>query len=87
MIESTARQLLAQMSGGAVSAEAVTVAFLHSIRSRDPHTRAFLHLDADGALEPVVARLLDLERERARLPLRPALESGELRAREDAELL
>src|SRR6185503_5723051 len=45
-----------------------------------------LALHARRALEPIVAGLLDLISERAGLPLRPALEAGELRAREHAEL-
>src|SRR4051812_17748638 len=60
MIDQTAATLLASLSRGDVTAEAVTRAFLDAIRRRDPHVRAFLHVDEDDTLAQ--ARAVDRRR-------------------------
>src|SRR6516164_7924204 len=55
MIDRTAADLLAALSRGELTAEAVTTAFLQAIRQRDPKVRAFLHVDEAGALEQACA--------------------------------
>jgi aspartyl-tRNA(Asn)/glutamyl-tRNA(Gln) amidotransferase subunit A len=61
MIERTASELLHDLRQGDVSAEALTGAFLQSIRQRDPKIKAFLHVE-DRALEQ--ARAIDDKRRR-----------------------
>src|SRR5205085_3939810 len=51
-----------QLTTGAVTAEAVTQAYLAAIRARDDRVRAFLHVDEAGALEQ--ARAIDARRRR-----------------------
>ncbi len=68
MIERTAAELLHLMSSGAASAEAVTAAFLESIRQRDSKVRAFLHVDEAAALDQACA--VDAKRRRGE-PLGP----------------
>src|SRR5437867_13230887 len=68
MIECTARELLARLSRGETTAEAITSAFLDSIRQRDPKVRAFLHINAESALEQ--ARAIDARRKQG-APLGP----------------
>jgi aspartyl-tRNA(Asn)/glutamyl-tRNA(Gln) amidotransferase subunit A len=60
MIDQTAAALLASMSRGDVTAEAVTRAYLDAIRQRDPQVKAFLHVDETDALEQ--ARAVDRRR-------------------------
>jgi aspartyl-tRNA(Asn)/glutamyl-tRNA(Gln) amidotransferase subunit A len=60
MIDQTAASLLASMSRGDVSAEAVARAYLDAIRRRDPQVKAFLHVDENDALEQ--ARSVDRRR-------------------------
>ncbi len=62
MIERTATELLAGLSKGTSTAEAVTSEFLQAIRQRDPRVRAFLHVDEAVALEQ--ARAVDGKRKR-----------------------
>ena len=57
-----AADLLASLSAGAVSAEALTDQFLQAIRERDPQVRAFLHVDEADALSQ--ARAVDAKRKR-----------------------
>src|SRR5271165_6720890 len=60
MIEQSATDLLAALTRGDLTSEAVTTAFLQTIRERDPKVRAFLHVDEAGALEQ--ARAIDARR-------------------------
>src|SRR5437867_2460772 len=60
MIERSATDLLALLSRGEATSEALTGAFLQSIRTRDPQVRAFLHVDAASALAQ--ARAVDARR-------------------------
>lgn len=62
MIERTAADLLAALSAGEVTAEALAAAFLEAVRQRDPKVRAFLHVDEGAALEQ--ARAVDVKRRR-----------------------
>jgi aspartyl-tRNA(Asn)/glutamyl-tRNA(Gln) amidotransferase subunit A len=57
-----ASELLGLLSVGAISAEALTAEFLAAVRARDPQVRAFLHVDAEGALAQ--ARAVDVKRKR-----------------------
>jgi aspartyl-tRNA(Asn)/glutamyl-tRNA(Gln) amidotransferase subunit A len=60
-VERTATELIeAQRSGE--SAEQIAQSFLKAINERDPKVRAFLHVDAAGALEQ--ARAIDAKRKR-----------------------
>jgi aspartyl-tRNA(Asn)/glutamyl-tRNA(Gln) amidotransferase subunit A len=60
MIESSAADLLAALARGDVTAESMTGAYLQIIRERDPHVRAFLHVDEADALAQ--ARAIDQKR-------------------------
>ena len=51
MIERTAVELRQLLSHNEITAEALTGAFLQSIRHRDPKVRAFLHVDEAAALQ------------------------------------
>src|SRR5262245_20529679 len=62
MIERSATELLTALGTGDTTAEALTAAFLQSIRDRDPKVRAFLHVDEAAALEQ--ARAVDAKRKR-----------------------
>src|SRR5436853_6380572 len=61
-----ASELLALLSRGEVSAEDLTSRFLQAVRTRDPHVRAFLHVDEDDALAQ--ARAVDARRRRGEPP-------------------
>ncbi len=50
LIQTSATELLAQMSAGKVSAVEVTRAYLDQIERREPAIKAFLRSDAEGAL-------------------------------------
>ncbi len=65
MLERTATELLALLSRGEITAEALTDQYLQAIRRRDPQIRAFLHLDETGAREQ--ARNVDERRKRGEL--------------------
>src|SRR5436309_3333530 len=52
--------LLAALTRGELTSEAVTAASLRAIRERDPKVKAFLHVDEAGALEQ--ARAIDARR-------------------------
>src|SRR4051812_31358097 len=60
MIERTAAELLGVLGRGEATAEAVTDAFLASIRAREPAVKAFLHVDEAAAREQ--ARAVDAKR-------------------------
>ena len=60
LIECTAAELQTHMEGGDVSAEEIARAYLDAIEKREPKVDAFLHLDADAALEQ--ARTVDRKR-------------------------
>ncbi len=60
--ERTAAELLAALTQGEVTAEALTAEFLEVIRRRDPQVRAFLHLDEPAAL--AMAQAVDAKRRR-----------------------
>ena len=62
VIERTAIDLLELLVRGEVSSETLTSAFVQTIRQRDPHVKAFLHVDENGALEQ--ARSVDARRKR-----------------------
>jgi aspartyl-tRNA(Asn)/glutamyl-tRNA(Gln) amidotransferase subunit A len=62
MIDRSATELLAALSSGAVSAESLTDQFLQAIQQRDPHVRAFLHVDEADVLNQ--ARAVDAKRKR-----------------------
>jgi aspartyl-tRNA(Asn)/glutamyl-tRNA(Gln) amidotransferase subunit A len=62
--ERTAVELLADLSRGAVTAEALTAAYLQAIRQRDARVQAFLHVDEAAALEQ--ARSVDVRRKQGR---------------------
>ncbi len=66
MIERTAGELLALLSRGDVTSEALTGQFLEAIREREPKVRAFLRVDEAGALEQ--ARAADQKRKRGEPP-------------------
>jgi len=50
LVESTATELLAQLDAGSLSAVELTHAYLDQIERRDSSVRAFLRVDAEGAL-------------------------------------
>lgn len=60
ILRSTAAELAAQIAGGERSAEEVTRAHLDQIAAVDGQVHAFLHVDADGAVE--AARRVDAKR-------------------------
>ena len=60
MIERTATELLALQARGEATAEAITEAFLGSIRTRDSKVKAFLHVDEEAARQQ--ARAIDARR-------------------------
>jgi aspartyl-tRNA(Asn)/glutamyl-tRNA(Gln) amidotransferase subunit A len=60
MIECTATELIARLSRGEITSEALTSAYLDAIRQRDPKIKAFLHLDENAALQQ--ARTIDAKR-------------------------
>jgi aspartyl-tRNA(Asn)/glutamyl-tRNA(Gln) amidotransferase subunit A len=60
MIERTATDLLGLLARGEVTSEALTQQFLDAIRRREPHVKAFLLVDEQGALEE--ARGVDARR-------------------------
>jgi aspartyl-tRNA(Asn)/glutamyl-tRNA(Gln) amidotransferase subunit A len=62
MIERTAAELLGPLSRREISAEDLTHRFLEAVREREPHIRAFLNVDEEGALEQ--ARDVDARRRR-----------------------
>jgi aspartyl-tRNA(Asn)/glutamyl-tRNA(Gln) amidotransferase subunit A len=62
LTERTAGELLPLLSRGDLTSEALTGAFLQSIRARDPQVRAFLHVDEQWALDQ--ARAVDDKRRR-----------------------
>jgi aspartyl-tRNA(Asn)/glutamyl-tRNA(Gln) amidotransferase subunit A len=62
MIERSASDLLASLSKGEISAEALTGQFLQAIKQREPQVRAFLHVDEADALQQ--ARGVDAKRQR-----------------------
>ncbi|HBI42303.1 MAG TPA: Asp-tRNA(Asn)/Glu-tRNA(Gln) amidotransferase GatCAB subunit A [Planctomycetales bacterium] len=62
MIERSASDLLASLSKGDISAEALTGQFLQAIKQREPDVRAFLHINEAGALQQ--ARAVDAKRKR-----------------------
>src|SRR5579885_853735 len=68
MTDLSAAELLALLSRGETTAEAVTAAYLDAIRRREPLVRAFLSVDEAGALEQ--ARSLDARRKKGE-PLGP----------------
>ncbi|HKI31855.1 MAG TPA: Asp-tRNA(Asn)/Glu-tRNA(Gln) amidotransferase subunit GatA [Gemmataceae bacterium] len=61
MIDRTAADLLAALTRGDLTSEAVTTAFLQAIRQREPKVQAFLHVDEAGALDQ--ARAIDTRRQ------------------------
>lgn len=61
MIERTAAELLGLLSGGEVSAEALTGQFLQAIRQNDSRIKAYLHVDEASTLEQ--ARAIDQRRQ------------------------
>jgi aspartyl-tRNA(Asn)/glutamyl-tRNA(Gln) amidotransferase subunit A len=62
MIERSASDLLASLSKGEITAEALTRQFLQAIKQREPQVRAFLHVDEEDALRQ--ARAVDAKRKR-----------------------
>jgi aspartyl-tRNA(Asn)/glutamyl-tRNA(Gln) amidotransferase subunit A len=60
LLKKTAAELVASISSGEVSAREVTQAHLDQIRAVDGTVRAFLHVDADGAL--AAADVVDAKR-------------------------
>lgn len=62
MLDHTVTELSDLLTRREISAEALTSEFLQAIRQRDPHVRAFLHVDEDAALEQ--ARGVDGKRQR-----------------------
>ncbi len=68
MIEQTAGRLLPLLARGEITAAALTQEALGAIRQRDRDLRAFLHVDAQGALAQ--ARAVDSKRQRGE-PLGP----------------
>src|SRR5213593_398511 len=62
LIERTAAELLDLLARGETTSEALTGEFLQAVRTRDPHVKAFLHVDESGALEQ--ARAVDAKRRR-----------------------
>jgi aspartyl-tRNA(Asn)/glutamyl-tRNA(Gln) amidotransferase subunit A len=62
MIERSASDLLASLSKGETTAEALTGQFLQTIQQREPQVRAFLHVDEEDALRQ--ARAVDAKRKR-----------------------
>jgi aspartyl-tRNA(Asn)/glutamyl-tRNA(Gln) amidotransferase subunit A len=68
LTERTAAELLALLTRGEITAEALTGEFLQAVRTRDPLVKAFLHVDEAGALDQ--ARAVDAKRRRGE-PLGP----------------
>lgn len=68
MLDRTVTELADLLARREISAEALTGEFLQAIRQRDPHVRAFLHVDEAAALEQ--ARSVDAKRQRGE-PLGP----------------
>ncbi len=62
MIERTAVDLLALLTRGEITSEALTGAFLQAIRQREPQVQAFLLVSEESALEQ--ARAIDSRRKR-----------------------
>jgi aspartyl-tRNA(Asn)/glutamyl-tRNA(Gln) amidotransferase subunit A len=62
LIERTATELISSLTRGELTAEALTAAFLQSIRERDPQVKAFLYVDENAALDQ--ARAVDDKRKR-----------------------
>ncbi len=62
MIERSASDLLASLSKGEITAEALTGQFLQVIKQREPQVRAFLHVDEADALQQASA--VDAKRKR-----------------------
>src|SRR5262245_51562717 len=62
LIERTATELLALQARGEATAEAITDAFLGSIRSPEPRVHAFNHVDEDAARQQ--ARAVDQKRKK-----------------------
>jgi aspartyl-tRNA(Asn)/glutamyl-tRNA(Gln) amidotransferase subunit A len=62
MIERTAGELLELLSCGEITSENLTGQFLQAIQEREPRVKAFLHVNAAGALEQ--ARAVDEKRRR-----------------------
>src|SRR5665213_1661493 len=62
MIERSASDLLASLSKGEITAEALTGQFLQAIKQREPQVRAFLHVDEEDALRQ--SRAVDAKRKR-----------------------
>jgi aspartyl-tRNA(Asn)/glutamyl-tRNA(Gln) amidotransferase subunit A len=62
LTERTAAELLDSLARGEVASETLTGEFLQAIRTRDPHIKAFLHVDESAALEQ--ARAVDAKRGR-----------------------
>jgi aspartyl-tRNA(Asn)/glutamyl-tRNA(Gln) amidotransferase subunit A len=62
MIERSASDLLASLSKGEITAEALTDQFLQAIKQREPQVHAFLHVDEADALQQ--ARAVDAKRQR-----------------------
>ncbi len=68
IVECLTTDLLALLSIGDVTSEALTGAFLQSIRDREPRVKAFLHVDEESALAQ--ARAVDERRNKGE-PLGP----------------
>src|SRR5262245_21314818 len=66
MTDHPAAALLAALTRGDLTSEAVTAAYLQAIRQREPKVRAFLHVDEAGALEQ--ARAIDTRRKKDEAP-------------------
>ena len=64
----SAAEIAAAIAAGEVSAEEVTQAHLDRIEQVDGMVRAFLHVDADGALD--AARRVDADRAAGRIWVR-----------------
>jgi aspartyl-tRNA(Asn)/glutamyl-tRNA(Gln) amidotransferase subunit A len=62
LTDQSVADLLPLLAAGDVTAEAVTSEYLDAIRQRDPQVKAFLSVDAEGALNQ--ARSLDARRQR-----------------------
>ncbi len=60
MSDRTATELLAALSRGDLTSEALCTQFLQTVRERDPRVKAFLHLDENSVLEQ--ARAIDAKR-------------------------
>jgi aspartyl-tRNA(Asn)/glutamyl-tRNA(Gln) amidotransferase subunit A len=62
MTDQSAADLLAALTRGDLTSEAVTADYLRTIRKREPKVQAFLHVDEAGALDQ--ARAIDARRKR-----------------------